>query len=52
MPALFEKLTENDIVASFRHDRDGVPYIRFSPHFYNTHAEIDRVFATIDKAGT
>lgn len=52
MPALFEKLTENDVVASFRHDREGVPYIRFSPHFYNTHAEIDRVFATIDKAET
>ena len=52
IPSLFEKLAENDIVASFRHDREGVPYIRFSPHFYNTHAEIDRVFATIDKAGT
>jgi len=52
IPTLFQSLAENGVVASFRHDREGVPYIRFSPHFYNTHAEIDRVLSIIGKAGT
>jgi len=42
MPKLFQALERNDIAASLRLDRRGVEYIRMSPHFYNTHAEIDR----------
>ena len=43
MEKLFKLLEENGIVASLRYDRAGTEYIRLSPHFYNTSAEIDRV---------
>ena len=39
---LFAALQKAKIIASFRHDRQGRDYLRFSPHFYNTEAEIDR----------
>lgn len=39
--ARFSRLQEAGVVASCRHSRDGIPWIRFSPHFYNTHAEIE-----------
>ena len=39
------KLTEAGIVTSLRTDRQGTKYIRFSPHFYNTDAELDRALA-------
>ncbi|MEO7931602.1 MAG: aminotransferase class V-fold PLP-dependent enzyme [Chthoniobacterales bacterium] len=38
----FDKLTENNVIASHRFDRNGRDYLRVSPHFYNTDAEIDR----------
>lgn len=47
---LFEVLNEAGIVASHRHDREGLPYIRFSPHFYNTHAEIEEVLKVLADA--
>jgi selenocysteine lyase/cysteine desulfurase len=37
---LFRLLEERNIVASLRHDRTGKAYLRFSPHFYNTSAEL------------
>ena len=40
---LFRLLEENNVVASLRYDRTGTEYIRLSPHFYNTVAEVDRV---------
>ncbi|MDB6026860.1 MAG: Aminotransferase class [Verrucomicrobiales bacterium] len=40
---LHQKLTENKIVTSLRADRTGRKYIRISPHFYNTDAELHRV---------
>ncbi len=40
-------LTENNITTSLRHNRAGQPLIRFSPHFYNTEAEMDRVAQVI-----
>ena len=43
MKALFERLTAANIVCSAREDRQGHHYIRFSPHFYNTEAEVDQV---------
>jgi cysteine desulfurase / selenocysteine lyase len=49
---LYQLLHESGIVASFRHDRKGRPYLRFSPHFYNTHAEVERVLEVIRGAGT
>jgi selenocysteine lyase/cysteine desulfurase len=39
---LHQKLSENGVVASLRGDRKGQKYIRFSPHFYNTDAELHR----------
>jgi cysteine desulfurase / selenocysteine lyase len=47
MQALFERLTSEQIVCSPRQDRKGRQYIRFSPHFYNTQAEIDRVLEVL-----
>ena len=42
MKALVEKLAAEDIIASVRGDRSGRDYLRFSPHFYNTTAELER----------
>ncbi len=40
---LFQALEAGGVVASLRHDRSGREYLRFSPHFYNTEAELFRV---------
>ena len=42
MAELHQKLTAAKIFTSLRTDRQGKKYIRFSPHFYNTDAEINR----------
>jgi selenocysteine lyase/cysteine desulfurase len=47
MEALFERLTAANIVCSSRQDRQGRHYIRFSPHFYNTEAEVEQVLKVI-----
>jgi selenocysteine lyase/cysteine desulfurase len=39
---LHQKLLDAHIVTSLRTDRTGQKYIRLSPHFYNTDAELDR----------
>jgi selenocysteine lyase/cysteine desulfurase len=43
LPALHKKLAEAGMVTSLRTDRAGKNYIRLSPHYYNTDAELDRV---------
>ncbi len=43
LAALNQKLAEADVVASLRTDRKGQNYIRLSPYFYNTDAELHRV---------
>jgi cysteine desulfurase / selenocysteine lyase len=43
LKALNEKLLDAGIIASLRTDRKGQNHIRFSPHFYNTDAELQRV---------
>jgi cysteine desulfurase/selenocysteine lyase len=43
LTALHNKLTAAGVIASLRTDRKGQNYIRFSPHFYNTDAELHRV---------
>jgi selenocysteine lyase/cysteine desulfurase len=43
LAALHQKLLDTDIVTSLRGDRSGQKYIRLSPHFYNTDAELQRV---------
>lgn len=40
---LHQKLADAGVVASLRTDRKGQNYLRFSPHFYNTDAELHRV---------
>ena len=41
MSDLFQKLQENRVTASLRHDRQRRGYLRWSPHFYTTEEEID-----------
>jgi cysteine desulfurase / selenocysteine lyase len=41
-PALHETLSRANIVTSVRGDGSGQVYLRFSPHFYNTDAELQR----------
>jgi len=43
MKALFKHLDTNGVTASLRQDRAGTFYIRFSPHFYNTEADVMRI---------
>jgi cysteine desulfurase / selenocysteine lyase len=43
MGAVHERLTNANIITSLRTDRAGQRYIRLSPHFYNTDAELQRV---------
>src|SRR5471032_3382788 len=43
LAALNKKLSDAGIVASLRTDRKGQNYLRLSPHFYNTDAELQRV---------
>lgn len=38
-----EHLAAHKVTVSVRHDRTGRAHLRFSPHFYNTVAEMDRV---------
>ncbi len=43
LPALHQKLEAANISTSLRADRTGRRFIRLSPHFYNTDAELHRV---------
>jgi cysteine desulfurase/selenocysteine lyase len=43
LAALNQKLTDAGTIASLRTSRTGQNFIRFSPHFYNTDAELQRV---------
>jgi cysteine desulfurase/selenocysteine lyase len=45
MPALHQKLLAGGIVTSLRTDRAGQRYLRLSPHFYNTDAELHRLLS-------
>jgi selenocysteine lyase/cysteine desulfurase len=47
MGELHRKLEQAGIVASLRADRAGQKYIRFSPHFYNTDEELQRVIENL-----
>ena len=44
---LFAQLEKADVTCSLRHDREGRDYLRFSPHFYNTEAELDAALAVL-----
>lgn len=47
---LFAALEAAKITASLRMSRDGRQWLRFSPHFYNTDPEMDRVADTLSAA--
>jgi len=47
MQATWDRLQAGGIAASIRHDRSGTSFIRLSPHFYNTEAEMERVLALL-----
>jgi cysteine desulfurase/selenocysteine lyase len=47
LPALHQKLLAANIVTSLRVDRKGQRYLRLSPHFYNTDAELEQVLALL-----
>jgi selenocysteine lyase/cysteine desulfurase len=40
---LHAKLLEENVVTLVRSDRSGRHYLRISPHFYNTDAELHRL---------
>jgi cysteine desulfurase/selenocysteine lyase len=44
---LHQKLTDAGVVTSLRADRTGQKYIRLSPHFYNTDAELKRMLELV-----
>ena len=44
------QIVDEGVVVSLRYDRDGREYLRFSPHFYNTQEEIERVAALLKVA--
>lgn len=45
----YEQLEKADVVCSLRHDREGNGFLRFSPHLYNTEAELDHALAVMRK---
>ena len=47
LKVLGEKLAAKNIIASVRADRSGRDYLRFSPHFYNSTAELERAVALL-----
>jgi cysteine desulfurase/selenocysteine lyase len=47
LAALHQKLLDAGIVTSLRNDRSGQKYIRLSPHFYNTDADLQRALACL-----
>jgi cysteine desulfurase/selenocysteine lyase len=47
---LFRHLEAAGVVASLRFDRAGGEFLRFSPHFYNTEEEFDRLAAILSEA--
>jgi selenocysteine lyase/cysteine desulfurase len=42
-----DTLARNDMVVSVRHDRANRGWLRVSPHFYNTEAEIEKIAALL-----
>jgi len=44
---VYEQLLREHIVTSLRRDRAGGAYVRFSPHFYATRSDMDRVVQTL-----
>ncbi len=50
LAALHAHLAQKNIICSAREDRTGCKLLRFSPHFYNTEEEIERVLLALKEA--
>ncbi len=50
LPLLHSRLEADGIAASLRYDRAGQGYLRISPHFYNTDAELERLLERLGPA--
>lgn len=48
MAARHRRLADSGIVTSLRNDREGRSYLRLSPHFYNTDAELERALLALE----
>jgi selenocysteine lyase/cysteine desulfurase len=48
MPELTKRLADANVTVSLRQNRAEEWFVRFSPHFYNTEAEIEQVLAVTD----
>lgn len=49
LAAMHTKMAAENIVVSLRTDRAGLHYLRFTPHFYNTDAEIDQALESLHR---
>lgn len=49
LAAVHARLATENIVVSLRTDRQGRHFLRLSPHFYNTDAELDQMLAALDR---
>ena len=47
---LFQRLQKVGVFSSLRKDREARGYLRFSPHFYNTEAELDEALGVLKAA--
>jgi len=52
MPELHRKLESSGVVTSLRTDRAGCQFVRLSPHFYNTDAELERCLDLLPSVGS
>ncbi|MFO7976310.1 MAG: aminotransferase class V-fold PLP-dependent enzyme [Candidatus Hydrogenedentota bacterium] len=50
MDKVAHHLQAADIVVSLRHNREGKAFLRFSPHFYNTEAELAHVVEVLGRS--
>jgi selenocysteine lyase/cysteine desulfurase len=49
LAAIHARLAAENIVVSLRTDRAGRNFLRFSPHCYNTDAELDQALTALDR---
>lgn len=52
LAAVHARLAAENIVVSLRTDRAGRQYLRFTPHFYNTDAELEQALAALARHAT
>jgi cysteine desulfurase / selenocysteine lyase len=45
--AVHKRLMDKQIILSLRAGRDGIPYLRAAPHFYNTEEEMRKLFIAL-----